>query len=507
MKITLNPRTGSILALAAGALAPLSLAPFDLWPLAIISLLLLLWVLDTATNKQAAWYGWLYGLGFYGVGASWVYHSIHEYGYAPVPLALFLTALFVAGLALLLSTSFAWLYVKFIARRPFGLLLGFPALWVLFEWLRSWLLTGFPWLYLGYGHTDTWLAGWAPVIGVYGISLIVTLSTSLLFHCLKKTKSQRPLTGWAPLLLLALPWLAALPLKTIDWTQAEGDSLRVTLLQPNISQHLKWRPEQRPKTLELLRQETGQHLDSDLVIWPENAVPLFVHQAEYYLNSLNRMGEQSNTAFISGIPYWQPKTSTSPRLLHNSIVAFGHDADGLYHKQKLVPFGEYVPLQSLLRGVIQFFDLPMSDFGPGPKNQQPLTLKRNGQKVVITPYICYEIVYPDFVRATAQQSNLLLTISDDSWFGTSIGPYQHLQMARMRALENSRYLVRGTNTGITAIVDHSGKVVRQAEQFQQTSLTGEVELMAGLTPFARWGSVPVLLLCGVLVLLVWFRKP
>ncbi|MCF7981527.1 MAG: apolipoprotein N-acyltransferase [Pseudomonadales bacterium] len=496
----LKKHQGNLLAPVAGALAPFSFSPFELWPLGIASLFLLLLVLDSASPRQAFWRGWLYGIGFFGVGASWVYFSIHEYGYAPAPLAVFLTALFVASLALLLSAPFACSYQFFFARRQLGALLGFPALWVLFEWLRSWLLTGFPWLFIGNAHIDTWLAGWAPITGVYGLSLIVALTASVFFYGIGHLSHPRRIIPSLVILAILLLWPAGLVLQNITWSKAYADPLLVTLVQPNISQHVKWRPEQQNKTLTLLRNLSEQQLASDLIIWPENAIPLFVHQADNYLRSFNAAGARSRTTFISGIPHWQPASTGSSQQLHNSLIAFGYGADGIYHKQKLVPFGEYIPLQKLLRGLIQFFDLPMSDFRPGPQNQPLLQIKRGNQSIQIAPFICYEIVYPDFVRNLARQSDLLLTVSDDSWFGTSIGPHQHLEMARMRALENSRYLVRGTNTGITAIINEDGQILDQAAQFQQTSLTGKIRLMSGFTPFSRWGSVPLLLLCFILLI-------
>lgn len=498
-----NPRgnAGHLLALVAGALITLSLSPFDLWPLGILSLWLLLAALQDSTPKQALLRGWLFGVGLFGAGVSWVYFSIHDYGYAPVPLALFLTAIFVAALAFLFSATFAWCYARFFARHRAGLWLGFPALWVIFEWIRSWLLTGFPWLYLGYAHLDTSLAGWAPVLGVYGLSFITALTAALLFLCFDNRGKIPWPRLWKPGLVIALPWLISIPLQQIDWVEAQPQSIKVSLVQPNISQHIKWLPEQRAKTLELLERETLKHLDSDLVIWPENAVPLFHHQANAHLYDLIKRANSGRTAIITGIPFWQAPTPDNPSLMHNSVTAIGHGATGIYHKQKLVPFGEYVPLQGILRGLIQFFDLPMSNFRPGPANQSPLTITANQDIIRVAPYVCYEIVYPDFARKLASRSDLLLTISDDSWFGTSIGPLQHLQMARMRALENGRYLVRGTNTGVTAIIDPKGRITQQAEPFKRATITGEIKGTVGTTPFGRWGSLPILIICGLLLVI------
>jgi len=490
-----------LLAPFAGLLAPFALAPYDLWPLGIASLALLLACLQLATPKRGFLLGFLYGLGFYGAGVSWVYHSIHDYGYAAPPLAAGLTLLFVAGLSLLFSATFGYTFARLLRGRRWGNLLGFPALWVLFEWLRSWLFTGFPWLFAGYAHTDTALALWAPLLGIFGVSFIVVLSASSFYLLIIELRSNKLNRSSALYIgLFIIPWLTALLLGQISWTQPQDQPISVTLVQPNITQDVKWRPEQRNKTLQLLYQQTQQNLDSNLIIWPENAVPLFYHRAKPFLDDINELASQSGTTLITGIPWWQPDSEDGD-ILHNSITALGAGS-GTYHKQKLVPFGEYVPLQQVLRGLIEFFNLPMSDFRPGPAEQAPLIANIGSRDLKIAPYICYEIVYPDFVRSQAKQSDLLLTISDDSWFGTSAGPLQHLQMARMRAIENGRYLIRVTNTGVTAIINHYGQLVAQAEPFVQQNLTGTVSVTSGHTPYSRWGSWPILILSFVLLIAV-----
>jgi len=494
-----------LLAPFAGLLAPFALAPYDLWPLGIASLLLLLICLQQANPKRGLLLGWLYGLGLYGAGVSWVYHSIHDYGHAPAVLAAALTFLFVATLSLAFTASFGYAFVRLFKNSPWGNLLGFPALWILFEWSRSWFLTGFPWLFSGYAHTNTLLAQWAPVLGIYGLSFIVALSASTLYLLIGQLHNQR-LNRHAALYvgLLAAPWLTALLLTQISWTQLQGQAISVTLVQPNISQDIKWQAEQRNKTLHQLYQQTRLNLDSDLIIWPENAVPLLYHRAKPFLDDINELVKPSGATVITGLPYWQ-RNDDDTESYHNSITALGA-GNGIYHKQKLVPFGEYVPLQQLLRGLIEFFNLPMSDFRTGPAGQAPLTANVDGKSLKIAPYICYEIVYPDFVRTLAKHSDLLLTISDDSWFGESSGPLQHLQMARMRAIENGQYLIRGTNTGVTAIIDHRGQIVARAKSFTKENLTGEAWTVSGQTLYTRLGSWPILLGCVVLVVFSWRRK-
>lgn len=471
---------------AAGALLTLSLAPFDLWPAAIVGCAFLAFLLASCTPRQAFWRGWLFGLGLFGSGASWVYVSINVYGNASPVLAGFLTLVFCAGLALLHGLQ-AYLYARLVRPLPGGMLLGFPALWVLGEWLRSWLLTGFPWLYLGYAHVDTWLAGWAPITGVYGLSFTVAFSASCLFLAWR-SRQTATLVSYAG--LLATLWGGGLLLKPIEWVAtASREPLSVALYQPNIPLQKKWDRRYYRDILNQYEQALRPHFAYDLVLWPESAVPRVLDLAGPFLDPIDRRAALSDTTLITGIP-----TRDSSNRYFNSIVALGQGS-GEYHKQRLVPFGEYVPLESWLRGLIDFFDLPMSNFSAGPADQGPL----QAGDYRVAPLICYEIVYPELTARSAQRAELLVTISNDSWFGRSIGPLQHLQMARMRALENGRYVLRGTNNGVTAIIDHRGQIVSRTPQFEEASLQGEAQVMLGNTPFTSFGSLPLLVALALLL--------
>ena len=465
----LNPLFVVAVSLLSGAMVTLSLAPFNLWPTGILSCVLYTYLLCTCSTRQAVWRGWLYGLGLFGTGVSWVYVSIHVHGYAPVPLAVFLTAAFCAGLALL-HALFAWCYVRYVRSLPGGMLVGFPALWVLFEWLRGWLLTGFPWLYLGYAHIDTWISGWAPVTGVLGLSLICAITGTCLFLGWRSRQAVACTTYAVVIITL---WGGGAVLKPTQWVaRASETPVSVAIVQPNVPQEHKWDSDWYRPILRQLREATEPVLGRDIVIWPESAIPNYFQRAQGFLKPIAESARAANTTIITGIPY----RPVSGGNYYNSIVAQGY-GEGVYHKQRLVPFGEYVPLENLLRGLIRFFDLPMSNFSPGIDNQKPLRV--SGYRVA--PFICYEIVYGDLVAAGARNSDLLITISNDSWFGDSIGPLQHLQMAQMRALENGRYLIRGTNNGVSALIDHRGQIVARTERFVETTLSGEVEAMLGLS--------------------------
>ena len=484
----------------AGALVTLSFAPFGLWPAAIAGVALFGYSLSTCSRRTAAWRGWLFGAGLFGTGASWVYVSIHVYGAASVPLATLLTVVFCAGLALLFA-AFAWVYAAAVRRLPGGMLLGFPALWVLFEWLRSWLLTGFPWLYLGYAHVDSWLAGWAPVTGVYGLSFAVALTASCLFLA---WRSGRPAALVTYAVMLLTVWLGGRVLRPVEWVAPASElPLSVALYQPNIPLEEKWDPGRYRAILRQYARGISAQFVHDIVVWPESAIPRRYGAARPFLDPVARRAARTDTTLITGIP-----ARGADGAFHNSIVALGQ-GKGLYHKQRLVPFGEYVPLERWLRGLIAFFDLPMSNFSPGPPRQPPL---RAGS-YESAPFICYEIVYPDLVARGARGVELMVTISNDTWFGASIGPLQHLEMARMRALENGRYLLRGTNNGVSAIIDHRGQLVARTEQFVERTLVGDARAMLGHTPFTSFGSAPVIAGCGLLLLLMtlahatlWGRK-
>ncbi|WP_236074799.1 apolipoprotein N-acyltransferase [Teredinibacter purpureus] len=482
-------------ALIAGALVPLSLAPYDYWPIAIVGIAIFGFSLQGLNPKHAWLRSLSFGLGLYGCGVSWVYVSIHDFGYTSAALAVLMTFLFVAFLALVFSIPF-YIYQRYCALGRLYFLFSFPAIWVLGEWLRSWFLTGFPWLYIGYGHIDTWLSGWAPVLGVYGVSFIVVFSATALCYCVSlfNRRHTRLHAGIAVSLTAAL-WLAGLYLKAVEWTTTtEHDKLTVSIVQPNIPLEVKWNPFYRTAISNQLLELTEEHWQSDLIVWPEASIPLMYHDASDFIQDLNLRAADHNTALISGILYDDDK----PNTFYNAIFGAGA-ANNIYFKQRLVPFGEYVPLEEYLRGLIAFFDLPNSIIQAGPPNQKGIQTDR----YTIAPYICYEIVYPDLVANNLGGAPLMVTISNDAWFGESIGPLQHFQMAQMRALENGRYLIRGTNTGLSGIISPKGEAILTGTQFVAETLTGNVYLMRGQTLFSRLGSWPIVVF-SLFVLLLCF---
>jgi apolipoprotein N-acyltransferase len=475
----------------AGASLPLAFAPFNLFLLAYFAPLVLLYYWLGASPKQAALLGFLFGLGLFGVGVSWVFVAIHVFGYVPVPLAVVMTTAFVAFLALYLALQgyvSVTLHQRLGLSRIASLLLIYPTIWVLLEWLRGWFLTGFPWLNLGYSQLNTPLAGIAPVLGVYGMSWATALTSVLVLIILVAAKHK---TRFVVATGLGILFVGSTGLSLIEWTEKQGDAIKVSLLQGNAPQITKWDPDQIQARLDLYADLTRQHWDSDLIFWPENAMTTFYHTlvADYF-TPLVAEAKQHGTDLVVGVPVLNEETGE----YYSSFVVPG-DNPKMYHKRHLVPFGEFVPLESLLRGLISFFDLPMSSFSRGSDDQQPL--KAAGQ--LLAPTVCYEDAFGEEVINFLPQATLLINGSNNAWYGDSFAPHQHLQISRMRAVETGRPLLRATTNGISAIIDHKGYVVKRSPQFETYVLSGEVQPRSGSTLYVRWGNWPVIVL-GFLVL-------
>lgn len=471
------------LALLAGLLYPLAFSPYDLWPALLVSIAAGYACLTRASTARHAFaIGWSYGFGVFAFGISWVHVSMHDYGYMPMWMAVPATAGFAAFLALF--TGLVFLGSARLGKTPWV----FASLWLVIDWVRGWFLTGFPWLYAGYAFVDTPLVSLAPFGGVWLLTLIAlfiaTVPVAMLAH-----KHRYNLKVAAATLALVL---LSVVLPTSLFTQPSGPQQNVALAQGNIPQDIKWQLDMRERTRQIYSELTEKVAHDTLVIWPESAITEFYQDAEHWLSYQGLRVESRGGAFISGVP-WRRVTPDNV-LYHNSIAVMG-DQTQVYHKQKLVPFGEYVPLQSLLRGLIPFFDLPMYGFTPGQPDQDNLhTLGHT-----LAPFICYEILYPALVARRSIDADVLITISNDAWFGTSAGPLQHLQMARLRAAETGRWLLRGTNNGVTAIIDHRGKVVDRLPQFERDILVGSYQPRHGTTPFMILGVWPWLLLSGLCI--------
>lgn len=493
------------LLVAAGASTTLAFAPFTLWWLPVFSLATLVFMLNrAATARQALVAGFSFGFGWFGVGISWVHVSIDQFGGLPLAGSLALMALLVAYLSLYPALA-SWLSVKLRAKRYMPLL--FAASWTLAEWLRATMLTGFPWLSLGYSQTSAGLRDFAPLIGESGISFLLAFSAAALAQL---CSTQRPLSRFGYLLLAgALFSLSPLLQQFKGWHYTD-QQLSVVLVQGNIKQDLRWAPEQEWPTMLKYMDLTRPHFQADLVIWPEAAIPQLEPLAESYLDNLNRAALYADTAVISGILDYNFKTQQA----WNNLIVLGKrypdSAEGdyfyghgnRYSKHHLLPIGEFVPFEHWLRHLAPIFNLPMSSFTRG-KYVQP-NLVANGFHLL--PAICFEIAFPAQIAANmTDNTQLLLTVSNDAWFGDSIGPHQHLQIAQMRALEFGRPLIRATNSGITATVDAAGVIRARAPQFSETVLTDTLQLTSGSTPYSRYGDLPLAVFCLLLLISLVIR--
>ncbi|MGB0732308.1 MAG: apolipoprotein N-acyltransferase [Pontibacterium sp.] len=480
-------------ALIFGACVTYSLAPYDyqwLTPLSPAGLYLLL-----KFTHRPALIGWFFGLGLFGTGVSWVYVSISEHSSTPTPVGVGIVAAMVAILALLyaIQAKLSHLFIRCSVRGA----LGFIGLWVLGEWLRSWFLTGFPWLYIGNAAIDTVLADWVPVGGVWLSSFMFAslgVGTLLLLEILS---SYRFIPRLVALTLVTTPWLIIfIPVE--QPVSQSPVSLDTLIVQADIPQADKWDPDQLTSILGRYQtmSESYEGEAPDLIVWPETAISAFARTALPILGSYLSSLDRQDITLVSGIPSARFNRDHNEVEYFNSLAVMSTGSD-IYHKQRLVPVGEYIPFERELRGITDFFNLPMSSFSLPAQQSGQLRVKDQH----LAAAICYEIAYPALVRQAAIDSSAIITVSNDTWFGKSIAPAQHMQIAQMRALENGRWVIRSTNNGITGVIDDKGNIVAEAPRFQQATLRYSIPMMQGETLYQRWGDLPVLLLAFSFVLI------
>jgi apolipoprotein N-acyltransferase len=408
----------------------------------------------------------------------------------PLPVAALATVLFCSFLALfpaLVGWLQAWARDCGAAAR---LLLLMPALWMLLEWVRGWIFTGFPWLAVGYAAAPYGpLAGFAPMLGVYGVSLLTGLSAGLIAFIYDSRRRRPARHLWSGLAGLLALWLGGGLLLQVPWTQAVGTPISVSLLQGNIPQDLKWREDRLVSTLETYRRLVLAS-PGKLIVLPETALPLFLEQVPpAYLTELGSHARANGGDLVLGVP----ERSTDGRSYFNSVASLGSSPSQIYRKVHLVPFGEFIPFKPLFQWFIDLMQIPLGDFARGAVTQRPLAVA--GQRLAMN--ICYEDVFGEEIIRQLPEATLLANISNDAWFGDSIAPRQHLQISQMRALETGRDMLRATNTGMTVIVDHSGRVRAGIEPFHTDALHGEAQGRSGATPYVRWGNAAALVLAGV----------
>ena len=480
-----------LLSFIAGAVTVLGFAPFDYFLLPFFSLAILFSIWINQTPGHAARQGYFFGLGLFSVGTFWIHVSIDQFGGVPYVAAVILALLFAAFISLYPALA-GWLSAKVIKRFQLSiakqLLLVFPSVWVLAELTRAYFLTGFPWLSLGYSQVDSVLAGAAPYLGVFGVSWLVALVAAGLVIMLKQKQTGKQLTTTV---FIAGIFMLSYGLSNQQQTNDSGKSLDVRIVQGNVPQEIKWHPDYRASTIDLY-QKLSFAEKADLVVWPETAVPAFYDEVENYLiKPLAEKLVSRGSEMVIGIPVRE-----KDGRYFNSMVSLGSEFDR-YDKRHLVPFGEYAPVEFLLRPLVDYFRIPMSDFAKGT-SQRPL-LKVGDYFAGVS--ICYEDAFGNETAQSMPDAAYLINVSNDAWFGDSLAPYQHLQIARMRAIETGRDMIRATNTGISAIVDYRGKVLQESAQASTEVLQGKIQLRQGTTFYSRYQDWPILIMAVLLILI------
>lgn len=483
---------------ALGALATLSFAPLGWWPLQFLLIALLFGaVLQAPGWRRAALHGWLFSFGWQASGFWWLYVSMHVYGGLPgwmAALAVALLALALGALTALAMAAAKWLQARGTPRAL--LLLGaLPSLWMLAEWTRGWIFTGLPWVVSGYAHTDGVLASFAPVLGVYGLGFL----SAVLAACLV-------LFNWRALGLAIVIVAVGLGLARVQWTTPQGEALSVRLIQGNVPQEMKFQYDQVQAALAMYRDAILAE-PADLVATPETALPMLLQRLPVdYLPTLQHFAQASGTYIALGIP-----VSDSPSSYSNSLLGMRPAGGPLYRydKHHLVPFGEFIPPGA--RWFVAMMNIPLGDFHRAPTLQEAFPVK--DQKVM--PNICYEDLFGEEIAAQLRHdwrrgqlpATVLLNVSNIAWFGDTIALPQHLQISRMRSLETGRPMLRATNTGMTAVIDHHGQVSAQLPSYTRGTLAARVQGTAGATPYMLAGNLAILAIAALLLALSWLATP
>ncbi|WP_256078224.1 apolipoprotein N-acyltransferase [Massilia sp. YIM B04103] len=485
-----------LIAAVAGAAGVLSFAPLGWWPLQILSLAVLFYqALRAASVKASAWIGWAFGFGWCLAGVHWLYIVLNRFNNLSAPIAaiaIVLLALFMGGYTALAMGGAAWLRKRWAMPLPAANLLLLPVAWAIGEWLRGWVFTGFPWATAGYAHNVSPLAGYAPLLGVYGISWLAALTAGALLLAMHQSR-------WIALGLAAATWLAGFALQSLAWTQAAGKPISVRLVQGNIALERKFDPAQLEQTLRsYYRSVTAA--PADLIATPETAVPLFQHQLPTgFLDAFGQFARKSGSHVVLGIPVMDSPTNYS-----NSVLGLAPALGGApyrYNKHHLVPFGEFIPLG--FRWFTDMMQIPLSEQTGGQLLQPAFAVK--DQRVL--PNICYENAFGEEIAQqlndAPQPATLLLNVSELGWYGQSVAIPQHLQISQMRSLETGRPMLSATNTGATVVIDSRGQVTHALPYYEAGVLSATVQGMRGSTPYIRLQNRLFLGLAALAVAAAW----
>ncbi len=500
----------------SGFLLVFAYAPFSLWWLTLILPSIMLYQIKDVSPKHAAKKTALFAFGWFSSGISWVHVSIDQFGGLPLIFSLLLMLALCAYLALFPALA-GYLTARIAKNKHVNLWL-FPSVWLLCEYLRAVVLTGFPWLSLGYSQIDSPLASFAPVIGEVGLTGIILVLNicwvKIYCFCLDYINNKNQISSLAvsyqnlllPLTLVVGIMLTSFTFSHLSWTELTGKSTKMALIQGNVAQSIKWQPEQEWPTMLKYLDLTRVNYDADIIVWPESAIPALEPAVQDYLSTVNSSAILNNSAIITGLINYNFES----KEYFNALVVLGkknsEDEQGYYYnhsnryyKNHLLPIGEFVPFQELLRPIAPFFNLPMSSFTAG-NYIQPNLIANN---LHILPLNCFEIAFPMQLAANfTDDTDMILTVSNDAWFGDSHGPHQHFEIARMRALEFGRPLVRATNNGVTGMINHLGEVTAIAPQFEEVVLRGTVEFVKGDTPYSQWPNLILWLMILVPIILM-----
>ena len=484
--------------LSAGALTTLAFAPFDYNWSVFVTLAIVFYLWEKLSAKQAAFSGWLFGLGLQCTGVSWIYYSLHIHGGTPTFFAVTLIFLLCSYLSIYTALA-AYTVNRFLPDKPvLRLMLFYPASWLVFEWLQGYVMTGFAWMQLGYTQIDLPLAGFAPLLGNHGVGgllavcagALALLFTELLSRGLDtKDRSKRVVKfGMVAILPVLVLLFSGSLLKSINWTEKDGEPTNVSVIQGNIAQKDKWRLQMKQPTFDLYRGMSLAEKNVDLIVWPETAVPDYRHRVGPYLQQLEQAMKLRDTDLLLGIFV----RNDEGRVLNSVLNVRG----GIYSKRHLVPLGEYIPLRFLIEFFNSWVNIPMSDIASA-EEEQPLVMAAG---IPLGISICFEEAFSRDVIRDLPEAKILINVSNDAWFEDSHEAHQHHAIARMRALEAGRYMIRSTNTGITSFIGPHGEVIKQLPQFEVAVLNGDVQPLSGATPFVRWGDWLILGICSLLLL-------
>jgi apolipoprotein N-acyltransferase len=495
-----SARLRALIALVAGAALAAAFAPLGLWPLAVLCPAALMWLWQDAAPRESAWLGCLFNAGTFLAGTYWLLISLPKGG-APLWLA-FLLLLGLSGIMALYHAALGYGATRWLPRAGAARwLVALPAAWLLVEWWRGWFLSGFSWLSLGYSQTDTWLAGLAPVAGVYGVSAALLLSAGALTALVSGTKWVRV----SAVAVLLVPWAAGVALRGVSWTRPAGAPVSVAIAQGAVPQDEKWLDANREATLNLYEKLTEQAFGNALIVWPESAPADTANDLVPWLTRIYRDAHARGSALVLGVLRAEGGVSDSdPVRYYNSVLALDQ-GQSWYDKHHLVPFTEFFPVPQFVRSWMRLMSLPYSDFTPGPAYQPPLLAAH----LKLAATVCYEDAYGSSMLEPLRRdgADALVNVTNDAWFGHSSEKGQHLQIARMRALEEGRYLIRATNDGISAVIGPHGEVVARAPEFRPVVLVSKVTPLTGLTPYARVGNWLVVTLAALaLAYGLWVRN-